>query len=190
VPPPPPPCTRPINLSQDEFAIGYTITSIPLTVVSTGSQTDACNAINYINTIPPNTVVDTITGSYASLTVGSTIYAGPSFQTDCTVIPDGWYFTDQSSGDGIVYQVVGGVITQINSCFPTTTTTSTAYPCKSYTAVKSTVGVVTVTFTDCTGAPASVNVGLAGGGPSSVTFCARCCITTPVGVTLTNNGNC
>ena len=188
--PTPPPCTRPTGLLQNEFAVGYTITSIPLTVISTASQSDACNAINYINTIPPNTVVNTITGSYSSLTIGSIIYAGSSFQTDCTVIPDGWYFTDESSASGIVYQVVSGAIAQIQSCFPTTTTTSTAFPCISYTAVKSTVGVVAVTYTDCTGAAASVNVGLSGGGPSSVTFCARCCITTPTGVTLTNNGNC
>ena len=190
VEPTPPPCTRPTTLTQNEFAIGYTITSIPITVDSTLSQSDACNAITYLSTSPPNTTLLTITGSYQTLAIGYTIYSGTTPQTDCTVIPDGWYFTDESSYDGIVYEVTGGVITQIESCNPTTTTSTTAFPCISYTVVKSTVGVVTVTYTDCTGLPASVTVGLAGGGPSSTTFCARCCVTTPLGVTLTNNGNC
>jgi hypothetical protein len=190
VPPAPPPCTRPENLNQDDFAIGYNITSIPIGVDSTGSQIDACNAMTYLNTIPPNTVVITIVGSYSTLSLGSTIYAGPNYETDCSVIPDGWYFTDESSASGIVYQVVGGVITSIEQCFPTTTTTTTAIPCISYTALKSTVGVVAVTYTDCTGSPVSVNVGLVGGGPSSVTFCAICCPSTPAEVTLTNNGIC
>ena len=190
VPPAPPPCTRPTNLSEDDFVIGYTITSIPITVVSTGSQSDACNAITYLNSIPPNTTINEITGSYSSLSIGSTIYAGSSFNTDCTVIPDGWYFTNESSYYGIVYQVVSGAIAQIQSCFPTTTTTSTAHPCISYTAIKTTVGVVIIDYTDCTGAPAAVTVGLPAGGPSSVTFCARCCVSTQPNVTLTSNGNC
>jgi hypothetical protein len=188
--PAPPPCVRPENLNQVEFAIGYDLTALNITVDSTGSQLDACNAINYLNTIPPNTIVNTIIGSYEFLNLGSIIYAGPNYETDCSVIPDGWYFTDESSASGTVYQVVDGIIINIEQCFLTTTTTTTAIPCISYTAVKTTVGVVAVTYTDCTGTPASVNVGLVGGGPSSVTFCARCCPSTPSEVTLTNNGIC
>ena len=190
VPPAPPPCVRPENLNQDDFAIGYDLTALNITVDSTATQIDACNAITYLNTVPPNTVVNTIVGSYEFLTLGSIIYAGPNYETDCSVIPDGWYFTDESSGSGTVYQVVGGIIVSIEQCFPTTTTTTTAIPCISYTALKTTVGVVAVTYTDCTGAPVSVNVGLVGGGPSSVTFCGRCCPSTPADVTLTNNGIC
>ena len=189
--PAPPPCVRPENLTQNDFATGYYLTSLGITVVSTATQTDACNAMTYLNTIPPNTVVNTIVGSYSSLSLGSTIYAGPNFETDCSVIPDGWYFTDESSASGIVYEVVDGIIVSMELCFPiTTTTTTTVIPCISYTAVKTTVGVVAVTYTDCTGAPLSVNVGNVSGGPSSVTFCARCCPSTPAEVTLTNNGIC
>ena len=53
----PKPCERPEKLSQVDFAIGYTITSINLVVDSTISQVDACNAITYLNTFPPNTVL-------------------------------------------------------------------------------------------------------------------------------------
>jgi len=190
VEPTPPPCTRPIDLVDDEFAVGYTITSIPITVVSTASQSDACNAINYLNTNPPNTVVDVIVGSYSTLEIGSTIYAGSSFETDCTVIPDGWYFTDQSSASEIVYEVVSGVITQIESCLPTTTTTTTITPCTSYRAIKTTEGVVSISFVDCSGNPTILQVGLEGGGYSSISFCAICCVSAPADVTLTNNGTC
>ena len=112
--------------------------------------------------------------------------------TDCSVVPDGWYFTDESANTTTnVYNIVSGVIFQIVQCVtPTTTTTTTVIPCISYTAIKSTVGVVTVNYTDCTGAPATASVGLVGGGPSSVTFCGRCCPSTPPEVTLTNNGLC
>jgi hypothetical protein len=190
VPPPPPPCTRPTDLSEDEFVVGYEITSIPITVVSTGSQSDACNAINYLNTIPPNTTINEIIGSYANLNVGSTIYAGSSFNTDCTVIPDGWYFTNESSYDGIVYEVVSGVITQIESCLPTTTTTTTITPCTSYRAIKTTEGVVSISFVDCLGNPTILQVGIEEGGYSSISFCAICCVSAPADVTLTNNGTC
>jgi len=189
-PPAPPPCTRPENLNQDDFAIGYRLTDLNIVVDSTGSQIDACNAITYLNTIPPNTTVNTIVGSYEFLTLGSIIYAGPNYETDCSVIPDGWYFTDQSSASGTVYEVVDGIIINIGECFQTTTTTTTAIPCNSYTAFKTSVGVVAVTYTDCTGAEVSVNVGLVGGGPSDVTFCGRICINTSECITLTNNGPC
>jgi hypothetical protein len=188
--PAPPPCVRPEFLSQDDFVIGYKITSINVVVASTDNQIDACNAMTYLNTIPPNTVVNTILGNYASLSLGSIIYAGESTETDCSVIPDGWYFTNESSSEGTVYEVVDGIITSIEQCFTTTSTSTTAVPCISYTAVKTTVGTVTVNYTDCTGTPATVNVGLPGGGPSSATFCARCCPSTPADVTLTNNGIC
>jgi hypothetical protein len=188
--PTPPPCVRPTFLNQVEFVVGYRLTELNIVVDSTGSQVDACNAITYLNTVPPNTTVNTIIGSYEFLNLGSIIYAGPNYETDCSVIPDGWYFTNESSVSGIVYEVVNGVIINIQQCFPTSTTTTTAIPCISYTAVKTTVGIVTVTYIDCTGTPASANVGLAGGGPSSVTFCGRCCPNTPADVTLTNNGIC
>jgi hypothetical protein len=188
--PTPPPCERPIGLLEDEFAIGYTITSIPITVDSTISQSDACNAMTYLNTNPPNTTVDTITGSYTDLNVGSTIYEGPVTQTDCAVIADGWYFTSESSSEGLVYEVVNGEITQIQSCVPTTTTTTTDLLCTSYKAIKTSAGVISISFVDCSGNPAVVNVGLEEGGNSLVSFCARCCVSAPSDVTLTNNGTC
>jgi len=187
----PPPCVRPTGLRTFTLITGYNIVTPPSTVVSTGSQTDACNAIAYVISTP-NFTYTSISGQSTSLTIAQTVYANNG-TTDCSVVPDGWYFTDQSANTTTdVYQIVSGVIINIVQCFAssTTTTTTTAIPCISYTAIKSTVGVVTVTYTDCTGSPASVSVGLVGGGPSSVTFCGRCCPSTPPEVTLTNNGIC
>jgi hypothetical protein len=187
----PPPCVRPTGLRTFTLMTGYNIVTPPSTVVSTGSQTDACNAITYV-TSTPNFTYTSIGGQATSLTVSQTVYANNG-TTDCSVVPDGWYFTDESANTTTdVYQIVSGVIINIVQCFApsTTTTTTTAIPCISYTAIKSTVGVVTVNYTDCTGAPATASVGLVGGGPSSVTFCGRCCPSTPPEVTLTNNGIC
>jgi hypothetical protein len=186
----PPPCTRPIGLRTFTLITGYNIVTPPSTVVSTGSQTDACNAIAYV-TSDPNFTYTLIDGEAVSLTLSQTVYANNG-TTNCSVVPDGWYFTDESANTTTdVYNIVSGIIIQIVQCVtPTTTTTTTAIPCISYTVTKSTVGVVTVNYIDCTGAPSTVSVGLVGGGPSSVTFCGRCCPSTPPEVTLTNNGIC
>ena len=63
--------------------------------------------------------------------------------------------------------------------------------CISYTVNKSSVGIVTVPYTDCSGQPGSVDVGNVEGGPSTRTLCARNgSVTTPTGVSLPNNGTC
>jgi len=188
-PPIPPPCQRPAGLQTTLFITGYDIVNPPSTVVSTGSQIDACAAIAYLFSTPAaERIITSISGQFSSITVNQTIYDGTT-GTDCTVIADGWYFTNQTAGYGNVFNVVGGVITQIVNCNLTTTTT--AIPCYSFTITKTTVGVVTVTFTDCSGVTQTRNVGLAEGGFSTQTFCARSVVTpTPAGVSLTNNGLC
>jgi hypothetical protein len=171
-----------------ELITGYDILDPLSNVVSTASQVDACNAITYVTT-NQDFIYTFIIGQALSLTLFQTVYANNG-TNDCSVVPDGWYFTDESANTTTnVYHIVSGVITEIVQCVATTTTTTT-FACTSYTAIKSTVGTVTITYTDCTGAAATASVGLPEGGPSSITFCARCCITTPVGVTLTNNGPC
>jgi hypothetical protein len=170
---------------------GYNILVPPSTVVSTGSQTDACNAITYV-TSTPNFTYTSINGQAAALLISEIVYADNG-TTDCSVVPDGWYFTDESANTSTdVYHIVSGVIVSRIPCFaPPTTTTTTTLICSSYTVSKSTVGVVTVTYTDCTGVLTTVSIGLVGGGPSSTTFCAQNgSVIIPFEVTLTNNGIC
>jgi hypothetical protein len=186
----PPPCQRPNTVNNYQFITGYNIIAPPSTVVSTGSQVDACAAIAYITT-NVGYEYTLINISAVSLTVGQIIYVNNG-TTDCTTIADGWYFTDESANTTTeVYHVVSGIITETAICVTTTTTTSTTLNCFSYTISKTTVGVVTVTYTDCSENPQSVNIGNVEGGPSTQTFCARSgSVVTPPEVTLINNGPC
>jgi hypothetical protein len=183
-------CQRPINMQTLGLITGYNIVSPPSTVVSTGSQVNACTAMDYIYDAPAGTIVPTsIIAQADSIVVDQTVYSGTG--TDCTVVPNGWYFTDETAGMDIVFNIDNGIVSQLVNCNPTTSTTTTISTCYSFTATKTSVGVVTVTFIDCSGNPGSRTVGLAGGGFSTQTFCALAgTVTTPAGVTLTNNGNC
>jgi hypothetical protein len=190
----PQPCQRPMNLLTFALIPGYVIISPPSTVVSTGSQEDACNAISYLKSLTNDTTasVTNLLASAVSLTVGQTLY-NTSTGTDCTLIPDGWYFTASTIESEIVYNVVNGVITEIVNCNPvTTTSTTTASNCFSFTIRKSSIGVVAVTYTNCSGVASSINIGNpTPGGPSEATFCARNgSITVPPDVSLINNGSC
>jgi hypothetical protein len=185
-------CTRPQGLNNYAFVTGYDIIDPPSTVVSTGSQIDACASMDYyIETFgfDPNVIFNSIAVEAVSITVGQLMY-DPATTPDCTTIADGWYFTDETSSYTTVFNVVDGVITEIVNCNPTTTTTTTI-ACFSYTISKTTVGSVTVNYTNCSGVAQTINVGNPGGGPSTQTFCARSgSVITPPEVSLTNNGPC
>jgi hypothetical protein len=121
----PPPCVRPTGLRAFTLITGYNIVTPPSNVVSTGSQVDACNAITYV-TSNPNFTYTSIIGNTTSLSIFETVFANNG-TTDCSVIPDGWYFTDESANTTTnVYHIVSGVIIEIIPCVtPTTTTTTT-----------------------------------------------------------------
>ena len=186
-------CQRPIGMQKLNFITGYNIISPPSTVVSTASQIDACNAVSYIDSqsgIEPFPITLTyIIVDIFSITVGQIAYDGTT-GTDCTVIADGWYFTDETANSGLVFNVVDGYIMTIVSCNPATTTTTTTANCYSFTISKTSPGVVTVPYTDCSGNPATTSVGLPSpGGPSEVTVCGQS-LSAPSGVTTRNNGSC
>jgi hypothetical protein len=126
VPPPIPPCERPEGLIEDVFFTGYNIISPPSNVDSTGSQSDACNAVAYLNTFGEeyvNVVPTFLTIEYQGLYVGSKVFV-TNGTTDCTTIPDGWYFTGASQSLNVVFEVVDGEIVYITNCTTTTTSTS------------------------------------------------------------------
>jgi hypothetical protein len=186
-------CQRPIGMQTLNFITGYDIISPPSTVVSTASQIDACDAVAYIDSqsgIEPFPITLTyILVDIFSITVGQIAYDGTT-GTDCTVIADGWYFTDETANSGLVFNVVGGYIMTIVSCNPATTTTTTTSNCYSFTITKTSPDVVTVNYIDCSGNPATTSVGLPSpGGPSEVTICGQS-VSAPSGVTIRNNGTC
>jgi hypothetical protein len=128
VPPPPPPCERPEGLLQDAFFTGYDIVEPPSNVASTGSLSDACNAVAYLNTFDEfyeNVIPTYILAEYQGLYVGSYVYVSNG-TNNCDTIPDGWYFTGETQAANTVIHVVGGIIVEIVDCSsPTTTTTTT-----------------------------------------------------------------
>jgi hypothetical protein len=184
------PCTRPAGLQTISLITGYTTTDPPSTVISTANSEDACNAVAYVTTYP-DFIYILLSAKAINLTLFQEVYLDNG-TNDCTTVPDGWYFTDESANTTTdVYHIESGIITEILRCVPATTTTTTTIACFSYTISKTTVGVVTVSYTDCSGVTQTVNIGNSGGGPSTQTFCARSgSVITPPEVTLINNGPC
>ena len=185
------PCSRPEGLAPFTLITGYNIISPPSTVVSTGSQVAACNAITYV-TNNSNFSYNQLFVDAESLSLNQTVYISNG-TLDCSVVADGWYFTNQSANTTQeVYHIVSGRIVEIAVCSTptTTTTTTTVLPCSAFRASKTTAGITTISYTNCSGVPATVQVGLVGGGYSEVTFCASCCVSVAIGVTLTNLGSC
>ena len=124
VPPIPAPCTRPDGLSTVSLWAGYQIIVPSETVDSTGSYEDAEAAASYIASIDSysNIIPTLINIQYSTLEVGQSVYLDNG-TNDCETIPNGWYFTEQSAGIGVVYYIHNGIISQIG--LPTTTTTTT-----------------------------------------------------------------
>jgi len=128
-------CQRPSNLlTPFTFIRGYTLGTNP-EVIFTNNQTKACDAvpiINYINS-PSNIDNSTLTtfDGFANTTttelqLGNIVYYGDT--TDCTFVPNGWYFA-YSPLLTYIYQISGGVIVTITTCnCDTTTTTTTLVP--------------------------------------------------------------
>jgi hypothetical protein len=121
-------CQRSDVPTSDVFITGYTESCGP-EVITTGSALDACAGIAYLNNLDTfdYTEINVITVQYLSLQIGEIVYLDSS-STDCTTVPDGWYFTGISLVQEIAYQVENGIIINIYDCNATTTTTTTFVP--------------------------------------------------------------
>ena len=117
-------CIRPSSLNLYEFAYSYEVGTNP-PVDFTSSYTFICSAMAYATSV--NIQINTLIVYAESLSIGQTVYLGTG--TDCTLVPDGWYFTGQSKSQSKVYQVIDGVIQYIDVCIcETTTPTTTLFP--------------------------------------------------------------
>jgi hypothetical protein len=121
-------CQRSDVPNSDVFVTGY-LESCGPEVITTGSPLDACAAMVYLNNLETFDYIqfNTITVQYLSLEIGQIVYLD-SNSTDCTTVPDGWYFTGISLVQEIAYQVENGIIISIYDCNATTTTTTTFVP--------------------------------------------------------------
>ena len=121
-------CQRSNVPNSSEFVTGY-LESCGSEVITTGSATDACAGIAYLISLDTYDYIqiNTITIQYNTLEIGDFVYLDSS-STDCTYVPDGFYFTDQSSVQGLVYEIEDGMVVAIYDCNATTTTTTTFVP--------------------------------------------------------------
>jgi hypothetical protein len=116
-------CQRSNVPNSSEFITGY-LESCGPEVITTGSSEDACAGIAYLNSVDLNYVnINSISISYFSLELGQIVYLD-STSTDCTTVPDGFYFTQESSFYNTVYEIENGMIVGIYDCSTTTTTTT------------------------------------------------------------------
>ena len=117
-------CARPSGLNLYGFYSGYQVGTDPQ-IDSTGSLTNACAAIAFTSSVFTTMIGFSVNAN--SLSIGNIVYYGQS--SDCTLVPDGWYFTSEGQVEGFAYHVIGGIITEISSCqFGTTTSTTTLIP--------------------------------------------------------------
>ena len=120
-------CARPSGLQTQTFLYQYEYMPSPA-VDFTGSLYEACTAIQVLS----NTVVSDInlfnisffTAQATSFEVGSVVYYDAG-STDCTLVPTGFYLTQEGYDNGFVIQIVDGVIVSIDYCDCSTTTTTT-----------------------------------------------------------------
>ena len=120
-------CQRPSGLTTNYFYDRYQVGTNP-EIISSGSLIDACNAATFLSLVRTDIIASGFTVQTFSYNVGQVIYSNAD-STDCTLVSDGWYFTDEGIYNGFVYNIQGGVITEIANCdCDATTTTSTTAP--------------------------------------------------------------
>lgn len=119
-------CQRPFNLRSNLFRTGYQVGTEP-EIVTTGSLEDACNAVSFLILQPAYITSSGFSLQAFSYNVNQVVYLD-STSTDCTLVSNGWYYTEESIYGKFVYNVSNGVIAEIVNCdcSATTTTTTTA----------------------------------------------------------------
>lgn len=142
-------CQRQNTPNTNNFITGYLKTCSVDETVTTGSLGDACAGVAYLDGLEDWSYVqiNSISVSYYSLEIGQIVYLD-AFSTDCTVVPDGFYYTDESINSSTVYEIVNGEIVGIYNC-NTTTTTTTFIP-NTYCYTVDIYGDVTLIWTDGT----------------------------------------
>jgi hypothetical protein len=121
-------CQRPMGLTNYPLVTGYTLTTPPVEFGSTGSEAEACSAEYFLSTYdiskdPNGLLVNILRAQAFSLSLWQKVYNG-WVATDCNVVPDGWYFTEELMYSNLVFNVISGIIVEIDSCISSTTTTS------------------------------------------------------------------
>lgn len=119
-------CQRPSDLSPNLFRTGYQVETGPMIVTSTSLDV-ACNAVSFLILQPTDITFTGFSTQAYSYNVNQIVYYNANL-TDCILVSDGWYYTEEGIYNRFVYNIVGGVITEIVDCdcYATTSTTTTA----------------------------------------------------------------
>lgn len=122
-------CTRPSELNTFSLISGYTLVAPPVTVDSTPSYIDACASLGYYIAFgggDANYDPTYLECEALDFGPGHTIYVIDGTD-ECNYPPDGWYFTDETSADNLVYRLENGIVVEAYNCdTPITTTTTTS----------------------------------------------------------------
>jgi hypothetical protein len=121
-------CSRPSGLISIILYEGYQINSDP-PIISSGSYEDACAARALLVVSRSFSFVPVeFSAAAESYTIGQIVYYD-SNSIDCTLVPDGWYFSQEGLYESFVYHIENGVLTEILYCnCETTTSTTTISP--------------------------------------------------------------
>jgi hypothetical protein len=148
-------CSRPSGLSTFVLFTDYTIDAV--TTDTTVSAVTACDGVSVYNDSGETVTMSYLLAEAVNLNIGQVVYDGTT-GFDCTLIPDGWYFTGESAFGNFVYHIVGGIVTEISFCTTTTTTTIAPEPVVTTTTTTTIAPepVVTTTTTTTATPPAPV----------------------------------
>jgi hypothetical protein len=119
-------CQRPSWYVSYTLYKGYQIAEETPIVTSTSFE-ETCQSFPIIFAPAQKTLISftCMAEDTGNLEVGQILY-NTDYLTDCSLVPDGWYYSGRGIIEGYVYHVVNGVITEITNCdCGTTTTTST-----------------------------------------------------------------
>jgi hypothetical protein len=179
-----PPCTRPPGLNTFNLITGYSIISPSSTIISTTSAITACDAINYLLGLVTfdNVIINNLSVNASSITLGQILYIN-NFTNDCSLVPNGFYFTGESIEIRTIYQIDNGVIIDIIVCpGVTTTTTSTSNTTTTTSSTSTTTSTSTSTSTSTTTTTTSLpDCTLEGNGEVIYTPLIECSETTSSG---------
>lgn len=146
-----PTCTRPPGLNTFNVITGYSIISPASTIISTPSAVTACDAINYLLSLEnfDNIIINNLSINTNSIVLGAILYIN-NFTNDCSLVPDGFYFTGESLELTTIYQVLNGVIVNIVDCSTTTTTSTSTSSTTTSTSTSTTTSTSSTTTTTTT----------------------------------------
>lgn len=144
-------CNRPTGLNTFNLITGFSTISPSNTIVSTTSSIIACSTIDYLLNLETfdNTIINTLSINAERIEIEQVLYIN-NFTNDCTIVPNGFYFTGESIEIRTIYEVNDGVIINAFICPEvTTTTTSSTSTTTSTTTTTSSTTTTTTNLPDC-----------------------------------------